>query len=405
MIQVLMVGRSVPIRPSEAIEFDQAEQFSFATVDTLFEAEKVLSDTKSPCVTVIGTRVPIHDASAFAARISRTRGDVVSILEVSEVTSDVLKDALRTGFRDVVGEDSDELIESIRNAHENVQAASDPVVSGRERTGSPGRVISFLSPKGGVGKTVLATNTAIGIAQRDGGRVILLDLNRQFGDAGLFLGMPPNVDASDFASHLDRMDGDLLSGLLQPHKSGVDVLLAPARMDFSQRMTEVQLETLLKVARSIADFVILDTAPSFDENVRVLLSESDGVFLVTTLDVPSVKNTQMMLQTLSAVPYPEERVKVVLNRADSKVSLTPGEVEHHLKQKIHLRVPSDGAIPRSVNEGLPILQEVGVNGSAKLAGKAKRRIAKNLAELVVAAMDTQPRVNRIETDHSAGAIQ
>ena len=396
VIQVLMVGRAVPTKTSEAAEFGKMDGFAVSTVDTLYEAEKVLSESTTPCVIVIGTRVPIHDASAFAARISRTRNDTVSILEVTDVTSDILRDALRTGFRDVVGQDSDELPEALGRAHLTVKTAERTETIGRAQTNKSGRVISFLSPKGGVGKTVLATNTAIGIAQRDGGRVILLDLNRQFGDAGLFLGMPPNVDASDFASLLDRLDGDLLSGLLQPHKSGVDVLLAPARMDFSQRMTEVQLETLLRVARSVADFVVVDTAPSFDENVRTLLSESDGVFLVTTLDVPSVKNTQMMLQTLSAVPYPEERVKVVLNRADSKVSLTPGEVEHHLKQKIHLRVPSDGAIPRSVNEGLPILQEVGTNGSAKLAGKAKRRIAKDLVQLVVAAMDTQPREKVIQ---------
>lgn len=405
MYQVLLVGRAVPIKPNETAEFTAREDYSFATAESLFEAEKALSEAESPTIIVIGTRVPIHDASAFASRISRTRNDALCILEAVEVTSEVLRSALRTGFRDVVGQDTEELPEAVKRAQETFNTSESTEPSSRERTNMAGRVISFLSPKGGVGKTVLATNTAVGIAQRDGGRVILLDLNRQFGDAGLFLGMPPNVDASDFTSLLDRLDGDLLSGLLQSHKSGVDVLLAPARMDFSQRMTEAQLERLLRVARSIADFVVVDTAPTFDENVRTLLSESDGVFLVTTLDVPSVKNTQMMLQTLSAVPYPDERVKVVLNRADSKVSLTPGEVEHHLKLKIKLKVPSDGAVPRSVNEGLPILEEVGVNGSAKLASKAKKRIAKTMVELVHAAMDIQPRPNTIDSVSHDGEIR
>lgn len=401
VIHVLMVGRAGPVSPSEASEFS-ASDFSTSSADTLYEAEKALSGIESARVVVMGTRVPIHDASAFVSRMTRTRSDTICILEADKVTSDILRDALRTGFRDVVSQESDELPDAIRRASESLRSNETLDSHSRERTSAMGRVLSFLSPKGGVGKTVLATNTAVGIAQRDGGRVILLDLNRQFGDAGLFMGMPPNVDASDFASHLDKMDADLLSSLLHSHKSGVDVLLAPARMDFSQRMTEVQLERLLRVARSIADFVVVDTAPSFDENIRTLLSESDGVFLVTTLDVPSVKNTQMMLQTLSALPYPGECVKVVLNRANSKVSLTPGEVEHHLKMKIPLRVPSDSVIPRSVNEGLPILEEVGVNGSAKLAGKVKRRIAKTLIELVVVAMDTQPRMNVIEPEPRTG---
>lgn len=390
-INVVFVGRSGAIGSGNIDNLRAYSALEIQFVDTLFEAEEIVSQNKRVAF-VIGPRVPFHDAAAFASRLSRSREDVVCILEVASISPDVLREALRAGFRDVVQEGTTEIEPAIGRAHEIITHSATKALSanGDDMSKYSGRVLSFLSPKGGVGKTVLATNTAIGIATQFQKRVILLDLNRQFGDVGVFLGLPPDIDATDFAYALDRLDQQMLSSLLTRHSSGIDVLLASAKMDFSRHMTEVQLANLISVACTLADYVIIDTPPSMQDNSRHIPMLSDAVFLVTTLEVPSVKNTRFMLQVLQSMGYPDWRTKVILNRSNSDVSLSPAEVVKHLKVDIAAQVPSDASIPRSVNEGIPILQDYSERVTNKLMSKQRKKVAEAMMGVVRIAADVQP---------------
>lgn len=356
---------------------------SAATADTAISE-------RSAAILLIGPDEPVKNALAFAERLERARLNVGSILATRQISTELLRNALRAGFRDVVSaDDSGDIVAAIKRAYEFIDpsgAASDDA----SKPAQPGRVITFFSTKGGVGKTVFAANTAAGLARQEKGRVVLLDMDNQFGDIGVVLGLKPERTIADAITSIDRLDADLLEGFLSRHASGLQALLAPVQHEISERITPAQIEKIIEAARRAADFVIVDTPASFSENTLAVLDNSDCICLVTMLDVPSVKNTQIALQNLSLLNYPESKIKLLLNRADSKVSLTPGEVEKHLKHEITVEIPSSLAIPRSVNEGLPLLME-----------DQRSAVAQALNKIVELAADVQPyqtlerRINKV----------
>ena len=280
-------------------------------------------------VLVCGPSIPFETASRLVAGLAQNNRGIACILAADNVTTKLLQQALRAGFRDVTSTKFGELDEAIRRVYKLVeggQVSSETSHLGEIQPGKKsGSVISFFSTKGGVGKTVFATNTGIGLALQKND-VILLDLDFQFGDVGVMLGLKPERTIADLVESIDRLDADLLSSFLTEHESGLRTLLAPVQYETTECFSREQLTKLISTAREIASFVIIDTAASFADNTLTILDNSDCINLVTTLDVPSIKNAQIALQTLEYLDYPKDIVKIILNRADSKVSLSPSDV-------------------------------------------------------------------------------
>ena len=215
------------------------------------------------------------------------------------------------------------------------------------------RLICVLGPKGGTGKTLTSTNLATALALA-GKKVLVIDLDLQFGDVALCLGLPPEKTMYDLAISPGGLDEDKLKDYVMTHDTGVDVLLAPARPDQASAITIDLLRDVLAIARRSYDFVIADTPPGFTAEVIATIDASSDLVMVGTLDSLSLKNTKLGLETLSLMDYDPKKIRLVLNRADTRVGISHHDVVTVLGSEPEIFIPSDREIPRSVNEGVPI---------------------------------------------------
>jgi pilus assembly protein CpaE len=215
-------------------------------------------------------------------------------------------------------------------------------------------MICVLGPKGGTGKTLTACNLAVGLA-RGGQKVALVDLDLQFGDVGLALGLAPDRTIYDLAKSGGSLDAEKIGAYLAEHVSGLNVLLAPTRPDHAGLVTVEFLREVYAALRASHDFVVVDTPPGFTPEVIASIDSSSHICIVGMLDSLSLKNTKLGLETLSLMGYDTERISLVLNRADSRVGITREDVVAIVGRAPDVLVPSDREISRSVNEGLPIV--------------------------------------------------
>ena len=224
-----------------------------------------------------------------------------------------------------------------------------------ERSG-PGRVIAIMAGKGGSGKTVTAVNLAIAIGLRaDPERVAIVDADLQFGDVALVLQIDPVRTLDDVVDQIDQMTDEKLEATLLRHESGIRVLPAPL---LPTRAGEIEAKSVVAVVdrlRSMFDTVIVDTGPVFDDGLVMLLEHADQVIAVVDMDLPSVKNAKIVLDSLLQLGFDMDRIRLVVNRANSKARLDLVEVERSLGLRVGGEIPSDRLVPQSVNEGIPVL--------------------------------------------------
>jgi pilus assembly protein CpaE len=236
-------------------------------------------------------------------------------------------------------------------------------------------MICVLGPKGGTGKTLTSCNLAVSLAQ-EGHRVAVVDLDLQFGDVGLALGLVPERTIFDLAKAGGSIDAEKVDGYLVDHPSGVRVLMAPTRPDQATSITVEFLRDVYAALRSAHDFVVVDTPPGFTPEVIASIDSSSHVCMVGMLDSLSLKNTKLGLETLELMGYDRGRVQVLLNRADSRVGISRDEVVAIIGTAPDVFVPSDREIPCSVNEGTPV---VATRGRSEAA-----RAFRSLADIYVA---------------------
>jgi pilus assembly protein CpaE len=217
-----------------------------------------------------------------------------------------------------------------------------------------GAMISVLGPKGGTGKTVTAANlaTALAVAEK---RVTIIDLDLQFGDVALTMGVRPDATVFDLASSAGSLDAEKLEAYLVPHESGARILVAPTRPDQAALIAVEFLREVYSILREGNEFVVVDTPPGFTPEVIAAIDASSDICMVGTLDTLSLKNTRLALETLDLMGRPPEHTVLVLNRADTKVGISEDDVARIVGRKPDIRVPSDVEVTRSVNEGRPIV--------------------------------------------------
>jgi pilus assembly protein CpaE len=313
--------------------------------DSLNEAASTLRGGHIGAV-LHGTRSSTLPHSELAAIREHTRAPV--ILLASGEASALLEQALDADVADVLllPQMTENIVFAIRKAGHSGRRSQ--VNAGRR-----GRIVTVFSPKGGTGKTVIATNSAAAVAKYEGKKALLLDLDLQFGDAAIMLGIEPEKTIYDLVVAPGELDTEKLAGYVTRHTSGLDVLPAPLRPEDAELVTEAKLGQLLEVAKQSYDVIVVDTSPFFHGPMLATLDRTDELLLLCSLDVPTLKNVRLALQTLELLSFPPERIRLVLNRANSKVGMKPNEVEGALETKVRFAVPSDRAVPIAVNRGNP----------------------------------------------------
>ncbi|HAL31135.1 MAG TPA: hypothetical protein DCP20_10570 [Coriobacteriia bacterium] len=323
---------------------------------------------------VVGPGVDSDDALVSVREIRDEGSRIGVVLAPSEVTRELLHAALRAGVDDVVQsgapsvETTSVLEEALRRARRRLGASDEPGA-----TPQKGHVVTVLSMKGGVGKTVVASNVAVALAGLDKS-VALVDLDLQFGDVGIMLGLEPVQTIVGAVQSGDRLDAEMLRGFMVEHSSGVHALLAPTLPEDAEIVTASRIDRIIGLLVTMFDYVIIDTPPSLDEAVLTALDRSDRVVVVTMMDVASVKNSRVSLQKLRQLGYNGTVVDIMLNRADSKVFLKVEEVEHAIGMPIKYRLPSDLQVPRSVNKGVPVVLDAPRSQPARVLQETAKAI-------------------------------
>jgi len=236
-----------------------------------------------------------------------------------------------------------------------------------------GRVITVFSPKGGTGKTVVSTNLAAALAKHEGKRTLLLDLDLQFGDAAIMLGLEPGKTIYDLVVAPGELDSEKLAGYVSKHPCGLDVLAAPLRPEDAELIVESKVTALIEVARSSYDAIVVDTSPFFHGPMLATLDRTDQLLVLCGLDVPTLKNVRLALQTLELLSFPASRIEYVMNRSSANVGLKVREVEDGLKVKVGHELPLDRTVQVCVNRGdAPVLAEPRSEFSRGLIALAKQ---------------------------------
>lgn len=321
-----------------------------------------------PDVILMDINMPGMDGIAATEVISSTIPASEVIMMSVQGEPDYLRRAMLAGAREYLVKPfgGDELSNSIRQVYElaadkraRLSAAMQPAaptpVAAAELPPA-GRMISVFSPKGGVGRTTVAANLAIALRLLSGKRVALVDCSLLFGDVGIILNLPPNKTISDLIPKIHALDVDMLESVLVEHQSGTRVLLAPSRPELAELVTAEHLRTILTLLKTYFDYVVVDTRPSFEDTMLTALDLSEKILVLTTLEMPAIKNIKLFLEVAQALQYTPDKLVLVLNRADSTGGIRVEDIEASIDFKVTANLVSAGHLmTTAANNGVPVV--------------------------------------------------
>lgn len=304
---------------------------------------------------------------------------------------DYLRRAMQAGAREFLIKpfSGDELIASIRRVHALEQKKESflaqtvsPGPTAQPSRAPRGEVFLVFSGKGGVGKSILASNLAVALAMETGARVALVDLDLQFGDVGVLLNLDHSRSITDLVEAGETIDSDFLQDVLASGPEGIKVLLAPISPELADLVTAEHLRAILDELRRHFDFIVVDTASHLAELTLEAIEASNRIIVLTALNIPAIKDTKLTLKVLESLNVDAERILLVLNRSDAHSDFNKEAVEQNLRFAIALQLPHDPrVVSSSVNRGTPF---VSANPEAEIS-RAVRELVSRLVPLERAA--------------------
>ena len=336
-------------------------------------------------VVVLGPTLT-DDESVRTCEVLRTTAPAIStILAREHLDGDLLAASMKAGARDVVHHtDSAALVEAVGRAFELFVALRGPAGALHMS-----KVIAVFSPKGGVGKTTIAVNLALALTEKGARRVCLVDLDLAFGDVAITMQLFPTHSIEQAIGSEDALDVEMIDQLLTRHQDSLMVLAAPPHPDTRERVTPLLVSRIIRTLRETFDYVVVDTAPAFDEQVLTALDETDEVVLVTTLDVPTLKNVKVAAETFDALHIARDNRHLVLNRADDEVGINADKVEGILGMSVDAQIPSSLDVAAATNAGSPVI----VSDPDHQMSTAIRQLATTLAGEMVGVRSAEPSSN------------
>lgn len=320
-------------------------------VDTPDRVGAWLTNHHDEYAIVVGPNAALDEALTLAEGLRFSSPTTSVVLVRESIDTDVLTRAMHAGVRDVLDSADTEAIGSaVDRAHQYWVALRGP--------GGPahhGKVVSVFSPKGGVGKTTAAVNLALALADRGARKVCLVDLDLAFGDVAITMQLFPNHSIEHAIGGEETLDPSMIQGLLTRHDSGLMVLAAPSLPDAHDRITPKLVTRMVRALQEEFDYVVVDTAPAFDEQTLTALDETDELVMVATLDVPTLKNVKVALETLDMLNISREHRHLLLNRADDAVGIGAEKVEAILAMPISAKISTSVDIAAATNAGRPIV--------------------------------------------------
>ena len=338
------------------------------------------SKEQDPDVVLMDINMPDMDGISATEAILRSQPHVQVIILSVQGDQNYMRRAMLAGARDFLTKPpmADELISAIRRAGEmaqnerakNAQIRSTPAAPGLPASAgfslTQGKVITVYSPKGGTGCTTIAVNLALALHNEDT-RTTLIDGNFQFGDVAVFINEQGKNTIIDLATRVNELDPEIVEGVMIKHAtSGVHVLAAPSRPEYAEKVSSDQFAQLIDYLRQMYAYVVIDTTPSLNDITLAAIDKSNVIVLVTTQDIPSIKNARLFLDLLQTIGIDRERIVFCMNRYDKRIAISPERVGDNLKQSVAAVIPMDErVVVPAVNRGVPFILDNKTQPSAR----------------------------------------
>lgn len=356
-----------------------------------------------PDVVLMDINMPDLDGIAATEQILAKQPHVQVVILSVQGEQNYMRRAMLAGARDFLTKPpmADDLISAIRRAGEMSfqerakmeQARVGSLMPGAGKGIMPslthGKVITIYSPKGGTGCTTIAVNLAL-LLHNSETRVVLVDGNLQYGDVAIFVNEQGKNTLIDLASRIDELDYEVVESVMVTHSTGVHILAAPSRPEYAEKVSGDQFVKLIEYLKQHYAYVVIDTTPLLTDITLGAIDKSDVIVLVTTQDIPAIKNARLFLDLLQTLGISRERIVFTMNRFDKRIGITPERVGDNLKQPIAAVIPLDERIViPAVNRGVPFILE----HKMQPAGKG----ILSLAEGIRASLKAQEMAEEAET--------
>jgi pilus assembly protein CpaE len=384
--QILAIGSPPSFREVVARAVDIAPE-SVDWTQSVIAAEEAISSGAKPGVIVLSPEISDFDALGIAEFIGQVAPTTAIILVRDHPAPGILPAAMRAGIRDVVDLAQGDLEDALRRALTWAQKLTVAGDSHPAQPGHKGRVITVFSSKGGIGKTFLTTNLAAAVAAKARRDTALVDLDFKVGDCFTYFGVEPTRPVQDVLAIGDKTDRDDILSLgtkLEENLHVYGTIPDPA----AEAMPGESAGKVLRALRTAFPYTIVDASTDYSDQTVAAFDISDEIWLLTSLDVVGVRHLLIALETLHSLNLPSDRLRIVLNRADSKVGLDLADVERILKVRIDATIPSSELVPRSLNKGRPLYLDDSKSDVALSVGKLAERVIGTDATPVTNAMIT-----------------
>ncbi len=371
------------------------------------EAIDIARETE-PDVVIMDINMPDMDGiTATEALLRDVPFAQIVMLSVNN-DADYVRRAMRAGARDFLANppSGDELVSTIRTLSEFAHEQKDKLATPLPQVALPGtpggytgplrpqgKVITLYSPKGGVGCTVIGTNLAVGLNNADT-PAALVDANLQFGDVAVALNLQVKNSFVDLASRAEELDADFVESVLLRHDAtDLYVLAAPVRPEMADEVSAQQVRNVLQFLKKTFAYVVVDTSSTMDDITLAVLDVTDILVTVATPEIPSIKDTRLLIDLLGVLEFPKERLFFILNKMDKRSGITVDAVGENLKIAVDGEIPLDEkTMTTSINKGSPIL----VSDKGQPVAKAILQILGTLKERLLMEPEAEEEVEETE---------
>lgn len=386
-IRVIVIGDDSP-RRDEIVRTVRAEpDLQLAgTSETEHQTLAAIRNAE-PDIVLVDEMIGAHSSISLIARLTAEFPHLTLVAVTEAEHLDYLRQAMFAGARGFVTLplDRDELVDVLQQAYQSKpDRPVPPTPQAAVPNGKPprtGHVVVVYSPKGGVGKTTVATNLAIALRQQTEHNVAVVDTDPQFGHVGLALNAQSSYSILDLATNTDTLDSDFVDGMMPRHASGVNVLLAPPEIERPDAIPPGQMAEILLRLRGVFDWVVVDTWTTLTDCTVEILDTADMVLLIVTPDLTVLRDAQRFIQIAKSLRLDDKRFKVVVTRANNG-HVDHDTIEESLAREIFAAIPDDEpAVTHCLNRGVPLIMSQRRNPVSRAIAELARQVAATYVSL------------------------